>query len=422
MEDTLSKILNQIIEKQFSQEKTMLILVKEKLKEYGIELTKRQEKQLILQLKDHGLEGFTFQPNRHQKALLKKLDSDNLVLDFQQLDLDMLQNKITDAVSHASIETTNWLSDKLVKDWKQQSKSILKKIISERRSFISYHGKIWGKPLDSLDALISLSLELGNEFSHKFNSVVSNDSEIVFQTIKRLHVRGCQVSSEILTLLRGGFAGGAHARWRTLHEISVIAQFLSTRDSELTERYLAHSAIIDYQGALQYRTHSNNLSYMPLSDDEFAKIKNAYEIVKDKYGKEFKDDKWFRNDYWWASAALNNPHPNFVTIEERVGVSFMQPFVKLAHVNVHAGSKGLFYRLGSPPSDDVLVAGASTFGVGEPAQNTAYTINNLTSTLLLYKNKDFDNIGLSLALRKFMEEVIWGFDRAMEDQERSNRK
>ena len=80
MEDTLSKILNQIIEKQFSQEKTMLILVKEKLKEYGIELTKRQEKQLILQLKDHGLEGFTFQPNRHQKALLKKLDSDNLVL------------------------------------------------------------------------------------------------------------------------------------------------------------------------------------------------------------------------------------------------------------------------------------------------------------------------------------------------------
>jgi len=98
----------------------------------------------------------------------------------------------------------------------------------------------------------------------------------------------------------------------------------------------------------------------------------------------------------------------------------MQPFVKLAHVNVHAGSKGIFYRLGSPPNDDLLVAGASVFGVGEPGQNTAYTINKLISTLLLYKNTNFDNLGSVLALRKFMEEVVWEFDRAIEEQEKSN--
>lgn len=412
MKDTLSKILNQIIEKQFSQEKIMLILVKEKMKEYSIELTKRQEKQLILQLKDHGLEGFTFQPNRHQKALLKKLDSDNLVLDFQQSDLDMLQNKITDAVSHASIETTNWLSDKLVKDWKQQSKSILKKIKSERRNFISYHDKIWGKPLDSLDALISLSLELGNEFSQKFSSISENS--IVFHTVKRLHIRGCQVSSEILNLLRGGFADGAHARWRTLHEISVIAQFISINDDNLAERYLAHSAIVDYQRALQYRKYSDDLFYVPMSDEDFNVIKSNYDEVLKKYGGNFK------SDYGWASEVLENPKPNFTNIEEKVNESHMQPFVKLAHVNVHAGSKGIFFRLGSPPNDALLVAGASIFGIGEPGQNTAYTINKLTSTLLLYKNNSFDNLGSVLALRKFMEEVIWGFDRAMEDQIESN--
>lgn len=119
---------------------------------------------------------------------------------------------------------------------------------------------------------------------------------------------------------------------------------------------------------------------------------------------------------------FENSRPNFANIEEKVRESHMQPFVKLAHVNVHAGSKGISYRLGSPPNEDLLVAGASIFGIGEPAQNTAYTINKLTSTVLLYKNNSFDNLGSILALRKFMEEVIWEFDRAMEEQEKSNSK
>ncbi len=416
MEDALGETLSRASEEMFSQEKMMLLLVKEKMKEYGIELTKQQEKKLILQLQEHGLEEFSFEPNRHQKALLKKLGSDNLVLDFQQSDLDALQNKINDAVSHAGIETTEWLSDKLVKEWKQQSKSILKDIKSERRKFLDYHNKVWGKPLDLLDALISLSLELGSEFSQKFNSVGSNGNDIVFHTVKRLHVRGCQASSEILTLLRGGFADGAHARWRTLHEISVIAQFISVNDTDLAERYLAHSAVVDYQRALQYRKYSDDLSYVPMSDEEFNIIKSIYDEVLKKYHGNFK------SDYGWAAEALGNPKPNFTNIEEKVNESHMQPFVKLAHVNIHAGSKGIFYRLGSPPNDDLLVAGPSVFGIGEPGQNAAYSINKLTSTLLLHKNNNFDNLGSVLALRKFMEEVVWEFDRAMEEQENSNNK
>jgi hypothetical protein len=416
MEDALGEILSRASEEMFSQEKMMLLLVKEKMKEYGVELTKQQEKKLILQLQEHGLEGFSFGPNRHQKALLKKLGGDNLVLDFQQSDLDALQNKITDAVNHAGIETTEWLSDKLVKEWKQQSKSILKEIKSERHKFLDYHNKVWGKPLDLLDALISLSLELGSEFSQKFNSATSSDSDIILHVLTRLHARGCQVSSEILTLLRGGFADGAHARWRTLHEISVIARFISVNENDLAERYLAHSAVVDYQRALQYRKYNDDLSYVRMSDEDFNVIKSTYDEVLDKYGSNFK------SDYGWASEALGNPKPSFTNIEEKVNESHMQPFVKLAHVNVHAGSKGIFYRLGSPPNDDLLVAGASVFGVGEPGQNTAYTINKLASTLLLYKNTNFDNLGSVLALRKFMEEVVWEFDRAIEEQEKSNSK
>lgn len=419
MEDTLGELFNKVLDENFSQEKLMLLLMKNKLsKEYGIELTKHQERKLLSHIKKSDLEGFTFKPNPAQKKLLKKFGGDNIVLelDFQQSDLDTFQEKIFDAVGHVSIETTEWLSDKLLKSWKHQMRTILRKIKSERREFVTYHNKVWGTPLDLLEALISLSLELGDDFSQKFSSLVSNKDDIVFYALRGLHARGCQVSSEILTLLRGGFADGAHARWRTLHEISVIAQFISINDNDLAERYLAHSAIEDYKRALQYRKYSDELSYAPLSDKVFEEIKSNYDDVKKRYKANFK------SDYWWASDVLGNSNPNLSHIEEKVDESHMKPFVKLAHLNVHAGSSSIFYRLGSPPENDLLVAGPSIFGVWEPGQNTAYTINKLTSTFLLYKNQNLDNLGTVLTLRKFMEEVVWEFDRAMEKQESSRKK
>ena len=40
----------------------------------------------------------------------------------------------------------------------------------------------------------------------------------------RLHARACQIAREVLTLLYAGFAEGAMARWRALHELAVLSQ------------------------------------------------------------------------------------------------------------------------------------------------------------------------------------------------------
>lgn len=307
--------------------------------------------------------------------------------------------------------------DNLVQDWRKRTKVVLKKINKEKNKFIDYHNEIWGSPFNLLESFVRLCLEMGDDFGRRFDSDDQNNADVVFYVLQRLHVRGCQVSAEILNLLRGGFADGAHARWRTLHELAVIARFIANHDNEVAEKYLDHSAIVEYQRALQFRKHSEDLSYAPMSEDDFALIQSNYEAVKEKYKSEFKNADWFRNDYWWASSVLNKQHPNFFMIEENVGSSFMQPFVKLAHVNVHAGSAGVFLRLGSPPNDkDLLVAGSSIFGVGEPGQNTAYSIYSLTSTLLLHKNKNLDNLSVVKAMGKIMEEVMWEFDSVMEKQ------
>lgn len=193
-----------------------------------------------------------------------------------------------------------------------------------------------------------------------------------------------------------------------------LAIFISEHDNELAERYLFHSVVANYRRAVEYRNYSDSLSYAPMSDEAFNQLKASFEAVSDKYGTNFK------NDYGWASVILNKDRPSFADIEEKAGVLHMRPFVKLAHMNIHAGSTGILFRLGSPPNDpDLLVAGSSIYGIGEPAQNTAYSLELLTEAFLSRK-PNTENLGFVLAFRKLMEEVVWEFDKAMVKQEQND--
>jgi hypothetical protein len=148
-----------------------------------------------------------------------------------------------------------------------------------------------------------------------------------------------------------------------------------------------------------------------MSDDIFNQLKANYEAAINKYETNFK------NDYGWASIVLNKDKPSFADIEEKAGVLHMRPFVKLAHMNIHAGSTGIIFRLGSPPNNpNLLLAGSSIYGIGEPAQNTAYSLGMLTEAFLLRK-PTIENLGFVLAFRKLMQDVIWEFDKVMEKQE-----
>ncbi len=415
MEELLEKVISDISEKHLTQEKLLFFLFEQKVKNYGIKLTKNQKKQLALYIKENGFEGVSIETNRQQKAQLKKLGYGDLTLEFVQSDFDELEANVNEIISVGAKEATDWITSKLVKAWKTQAKSILKKIKANQKNFVKFHDQIWGKPVDLLETLISISLEAGSNFNEEFKPTAVEENNVVFDALTRLHARGCQIGSEIVVLLRNGFADGAHARWRTLHEISVIAQFIGSHDNGLAERYLAHSVVADYKRALEYRKYSNDSSYIPMSDEVFNSLETEYNEVIAKYGENFK------GDYGWAYEILKNDRPKFrptfADIEDKDGVAHMRPFVKLAHLNIHAGSKGAIFRLGLPPGDsNLLVAGPSIYGAGEPGQNTAYSMFLLTSILLRIK-VDLDNLSFVFALRKLMDDVVWEFDRAMAEQE-----
>jgi hypothetical protein len=81
----------------------------------------------------------------------------------------------------------------------------------------------WKKPLDLLDLLLIYSLQMGSKFNNEMRATAEKENDYVFLVLTRLHAKGCLVGQEIATLMKHGYASGAHARWRSLHEIAITA-------------------------------------------------------------------------------------------------------------------------------------------------------------------------------------------------------
>ena len=63
-----------------------------------------------------------------------------------------------------------------------------------------------------------------------------------FDLLIKLHARACQITEEVICLLGGGFADGAMARWRSIHEISAVS-LIEEHGEGLAERYRLHEVV-----------------------------------------------------------------------------------------------------------------------------------------------------------------------------------
>jgi hypothetical protein len=78
----------------------------------------------------------------------------------------------------------------------------------------------WGKALGKLRMLLAIVTEWAQGFYERRRRVNGGRLSHLDDVVLRLHVRACQVTGEIIVLLENGYADGAMARWRTLHEIT----------------------------------------------------------------------------------------------------------------------------------------------------------------------------------------------------------
>ena len=304
-----------------------------------------------------------------EKVLVRE-NLEHLSLDeLSAMDKDMMP-RIVDVVA-----------DILLESLMKKAPSQLRGHQRDRKGFEKRLRKRWKSPLDQLDLFICLARDASNEFHLKFREEARESGDAVFQALTRLHARACQVSGEVLALLCAGFADGAHARWRSLHEMAVVATLIQEHGQDLAERYLLHEAIQIYWLACEYQKHFGSLGVEPLSDAEFEELEKERNALICRFGKPF--DK----PYGWAASVKGSKSPTLRKLAELAQLDHMRPYYGMASGNVHPNSHGTHFRLGlhSSQQDTILLAGPSNLGLAESGHVTAIALLQITTSLLITK-------------------------------------
>ena len=267
------------------------------------------------------------------------------------------------------------------------------KIVTGRRlRIIGFEQRLfdrWGGAFD----LYELSLYLAQQCGERFCTACRPQcKDFKFEALARLHAGACRVAGEILTLLKSGYPSGAHARWRTLHEIAVIALFISQESNEVAERYHNHKFVKSYEDAVDQRKFAARLKQEAISDEEFTQIEADYQRMLGRYGESF------RAPFGWARAALTLRDPSFSgrikieNIQEVITVDHWKPYYRMASHAVHPSATFLRFNLGMPPDSPIFLAGPSNAGLSEAGQGALLSLSLATAAFLTYDGHDESSI------------------------------
>ena len=252
--------------------------------------------------------------------------------------------------------------------------------------------------MNLLDTFIFLAIESGSDFRQREGS--SSPEDPFLEALTRLHAKACQTSSEVLSLLRSGYADGAHARWRSLHEIVVVCAFIMKHGAETAKRYLLHDIIDRYKLARRLNEFAELLNEPPIPSAEFEALKTQRDELVDRFGSSFNED------YGWAAHALNKDRPSIADIEERVQLDHWRPHYRIASDNVHPSAHGTYYRLGlgQYPAGGLL-AGPSNMGLADPGHATAVSLLQATVMLLGSGTATISSVVTSKVLMRLADEI-----------------
>jgi len=273
----------------------------------------------------------------------------------------------------------------------------------------------WGDAFDILRMMYTISIELGGQIEKRWRRRSKKLATLRYVLLS-LHARACQVTAEIICLMENGFADGAMARWRTLHEIRIVTSLIAEHGEELAEMYLAHEVVEAKRAMDKYNAFHVETGAPAVQKREIDAVQRAYANSLKRYGDQF------GSEYGWAAKHLNMKKPRFVDLEKSVGHQAMQPYYRMASYNVHAGCKGITFRLSRMRnSRNILIAGASNAGFVDPATNTGQAILEVTGLLFGPKWRFSDMIELKVLI-SLWNRLPDSLDRAQRRLDRDHRR
>ena len=243
----------------------------------------------------------------------------------------------------------------------------------------------WGIPLDLFRMQLTMSREMHSDEAASLERSRAKTGRILREALVGIHGRALRTGTAVLVLLDNGLADDAYARWRTLYELGVIAEFISEHGEETANRYLLHETV-----ALKKRLDNELAWGAKIPKKQRRQIEKDYLAVMSVYGKPFK------NPYGWAAGLINgNDNPKFVDLEQEIKGKMVVPPYKESSLQIHGGRAGL---LGLGSSDDVTAIGYSNLGLDIPLMHSSLCLMQLTN-LLHYHSPSRDVVVLNVLMR-----------------------
>ena len=348
----------------------LLDLIERKLAAQGITLNSRRRARLRRELEQHD-------GTNRQLCFGRKSNDPDVVLTITDADLAEVETRLRRALQPDTVSSiVDDLASRLGRELDQRWKAEHRRQQRLKMQFSKTHCSRWGVPLSDLEQLLVVSTELGESVNHRLRKQLPGPNPFTVEIQTRLHARACQIAREVLTLLASGFAEGAIARWRALHELTIVSLFIGL-DEALAERYRLHEVVESRRVALEYKKHTDRLGLDPLTDAELKDLEANVAALKMRFGPDY------LQPYGWAAEKLQmlGKRVTFAQIEAAADLGHFRPYYRLASHSVHADPKGAFFRLGLLEQSQVLLAGPSTFGLAEAGQDTAISLGQITSGL-----------------------------------------
>lgn len=407
---TLDETISSLIGDQLRPEIVLPNLIAQRLSEQGIRLSprniarlkkrlkRRVHGELSIEIDDKGYPGLT------SDAVQKRVQA---VID----DLGPAVKKACDGVIRAipalidNLATT--LADRAVEDIRNRKRSALASHRRQHEAFRQHMRKEWAAGLDALETQIGAITEIGARCAEQDNERNVRSGRRVRQVLRSLQARACQIAREILLLMENGYADGAHARWRSLHEVATVACVVAAKGERTAYRYLMHEV---WEAR---RSAKAQLAAWPHLERDQEFVRQVQVLERDCSRLVAKYGPGFNSQNGWAAHLFGGRKPQFSEIEKLAQLEMLRPHYGLASDNVHAGAKGASYRLGLglEAGLPVLLAGPSELGLEDPGILAARSLMLMTVTSLTYK-ADTERLVLARVALKLADDTMSAFQPA----------
>lgn len=307
-----------------------------------------------------------------------------------------VQEDLTEAVSRAIPNALRAAANVLSDNISGQALSHTVRLRREHAERVEVVRNSWGRVTEDLDVMRHIVLEWA------FSAI--EERKGAFQrlntafVLNKLFIRLYEIVGEIIVLIRAGYADGAFARWRSLHEICVIAMFLSKQTDNCAKMYLEHHKIEE----LRLNEANRNSKTKGMAGIRLHRYMAELRMKKTLLVKKF--GMIFAADYGWASVELGCKKITFRDLETHVGLDMLRRGYQRANSAVHGGALAALTRI-SLDNSDIDSANVSPAHGCDVAINYASSSLSMTVAELCLQIEDADLLTMSIVIHNYREKI-----------------